>query len=363
MVSVRQKGEMNFKEKKMKKLMFVIAAVAMMATSAYAADWNFYGSARVEHWWTETDTINTGTTVDQLTTGLVGNGRIGAKVKVSDELAGRFEYSDSVGLRLLYGTWNFGAGSLTVGQDYGPVYIGYSSQVALGDANMLATGAAYSSRVAQIKLTFGGFEIAAVSPSTGTDGAAVTSTEVSMPAIEAAYTMDINNVSIKLAGGYQTYEATSGGRVYDIGSYVVAAGAKATMGPFWVAGNLMAGENIGNLISCDTDNTNVYNKGTTTNNGYATINATSVSDNEAFGYQLVVGYMLNEMFSFEAGYGAITTELDNTNVDDDASTYYVQAKVTLAPGVYVIPEVGVFDGEETNDFETTYYGVRWQINF
>lgn len=47
---------------------------------------------------------------------LHGNSRIGARVKVSDSVNGRFEYGalNGVNLRILWGEWNFGAGSLGV---------------------------------------------------------------------------------------------------------------------------------------------------------------------------------------------------------------------------------------------------------
>jgi len=52
-----------------------------------------------------------------------GHARIGAKVKVSDKLTGQFEYEALGGkanLRILWGEWNFGAGSLGIGQQYTP---------------------------------------------------------------------------------------------------------------------------------------------------------------------------------------------------------------------------------------------------
>jgi hypothetical protein len=46
-------------------------------------------------------------------------------------------------------------------------------------------------------------------------------------------------------------------------------------------------------------------------------------------------------------------------------TYYVQSTITLAPGVFITPEIGMFDGKEdgAGNFETMYYGAKWQINF
>ena len=86
------------------------------------------------------------------------------------------------------------------------------------------------------------------------------------------------------------------------------------------------------------------------------------------GFTFCAGYKVNDMFSFEAGYGYSEGELDQAGaVEDDAQAYYVQAKITLAPGVYIVPEIGVIDelndstGAEQSD--TLYYGAKWQINF
>ncbi|MCF8136214.1 MAG: hypothetical protein K9K63_02785, partial [Desulfotignum sp.] len=107
----------------MKKLMVLVAALALVAGSAMtaaAADWNFYGSARIATFFVDQENnvaSNNPAYVDtsSYNQGLQGNSRIGASVKVSDELTGGFEYGTGVNVRKLYGEWNFGAGSLLVG--------------------------------------------------------------------------------------------------------------------------------------------------------------------------------------------------------------------------------------------------------
>jgi len=146
----------------MRKLVSAIAALAMVATfamSAAAADWNFYGSARIETFYQENGT-------DEFSMDQAGNSRIGATVKVSDELTGRFEYGsgDNASIRLLYGEWNFGGGTLTVGQDYTPISLtsGYSQQFKNANTGLIGYGMPYAGRVPQLKLTFGNFSIAAI---------------------------------------------------------------------------------------------------------------------------------------------------------------------------------------------------------
>jgi hypothetical protein len=354
----------NEKEKKMKKLMVLVAALALVAGSAMtaaAADWNFYGHARVSTFFVDVEEqVAGGVDTTNYEQGLQGNARIGAIVKVSDELTGGFEYGTGVNVRKLYGEWNFGAGSLLVGQTYTPLNYFYSNQVYGDDNDMLAQGAVYSGREDMIRLKFGGFEIAVLGPNDDDLGFGF-DTETSMPAIEANYNLVMDRFSMNLGAGYQTYEllGTPTGD-HDVDTYVVTLGAKTTFGPAYIGGNVYMGENVGNMIAVSLDGDNVWG------DGYADWDGTNVVDNEALGYAIAAGFKANDMFAFEAGYGYVEVEEMGGALDDnEVQTYYVQSTITLAPGVFITPEIGMFDGEEdgAGNFETLYYGAKWQINF
>ncbi|MCA1793027.1 MAG: porin [Desulfobacteraceae bacterium] len=337
----------------MKKLMVLVAALALVAASAMtaaAADWNFYGSARVQTFYVDSDLADTTNYVQ----GLNGNSRIGANVKVSDELTGRFEYGTGVNVRLLYGQWNFGAGSLLVGQTYSPLNMFYSNQVINADNNLLPQGGVYSGREAMIQLSFGGFEIAALAPSTPAI-TGLAGTETDFPAIEASYVLKMDAFSAKLAGGYQTYEI--GG--LDVDSYVVALGAKMDMGAYYVGGNVYIGENAGTLMAVSVDGDAAFSG----NDALPQYNAAtnSIEDNDNMGYMIAAGFRANDMLAFEAGYG--WAETDVAGVENEVQAYYVQSTISLAPGVFITPEIGMFDGDEAGSEETLYYGAKWQINF
>ncbi len=344
------------KEKKMKKLIVAIAALAMFASSAYAADWNFYGSARM---WTFSSDVEVNNDSDRNTNWeLSPYSRIGANVKVSDELIGRFEYgivsgSESVRLRLLYGEWNFGSGSLTVGQDYERIYLAYSNQVYDG-LGLGGFGDAYNGRSPQLKLKFGEFQIALIKPYSTALGTNSTSTEVTIPKVQARYTFRFDNASVRIVGGYATYEETLfDGSEEDISAYFVGVGADASFGAFRLAGNIGFGENSGMLVAVDTGS------GV---DGHAVVSDTAVGDTETMGFNIIAGYTVNDMFALEAGYGWIEEDFDGGG-DDEAQSYYLQAPITLAPGVVVTPEVGIIDYDEDAQGETTYFGAKWQINF
>ncbi len=335
----------------MKKLIVLVVAMVMVATSAYAAEWNFYGSARVMTWWTTAEATGAAD-VDAFNMAQQSNSRIGAKVKVSDELSGHFEYGNGINSRIIYGEWNFGGGSLLIGQTYSPLCMFYSNQVYDEDYGMIVWGAAYSGRNPMIRLTYGDFEVALL-PVSASDvvDSGTSATEISSPAIEASYGIKFGNLGLKIAGGYQTYEINDGTTSWDIDSYVIALGASFNVGPGYIKATGYTGENPGGLISSWVG-------------GGATTTGTVVNNREQVGFMVAMGGKFNDMLSVEFGYGQVRSELDNVALsDDDVKTYYAQAAITVAPGVYIIPEIGVIDNEEAGTTETTYFGAKWQINF
>ncbi len=334
------------------------AAFMVFAMPAFAADWSFYGSARVSTFQTNVDNFAAEDT-DNYSTALQGNSRIGAKVNVRDDLTGMFEYGTSgggVNLRHIYGEWDFGAGKFLVGQTDGPLSWGYSNQVWDSDSNLNNQGVVDSGRTPMLRLTFGDFQIAAVETDSNDLGTGYT-TETGLPAIEAFYSYSLNSMTFEFGAGYNSYDLVNAGVTYSVDSYVVAAGAKFNFGRAYLNGTVFVGENAGNLIAISVDGDN------SGDDGYAVISGTRVLDNDCMGYGLVAGYVFNDMLTFESGFGYVKTDLDEAASDDTEEAYYLNATVTLAPGVFFVPEIGRIDGMETGDKETTYYGVKWQINF
>lgn len=348
--------------------MIMVAALAMFASSAHAADWNFYGSARVETWY-ETTAVDNTPDVDGLDWSLNGGSRIGANVKVSDELSGRFEYGASdgnVNVRLLYGEWNFGAGSLLVGQDWTPLVMWNSNQV-WADNGLWGVGEYGGHRLAQIKFKMGGFRLAFMAPDVdfantagGDLNSAVTtpySTEVKIPAIGLKYIYSADNYNLKALAGYSSFEILNTAGDKSVDSYVLGVGADISFGALWIGASIHGGSNVGNLG-------NEWVNNTYTGAGYASYDGTTLKDNDAIGYEFVIVYTVNDMFGFEAGYGYCETELDATvSTKDKVDSYYLQAPITLAPGVVITPEIGVADWKEAGQEKTTYFGATWRVAF
>ncbi len=344
--------------KKMKKLIVLAASFVLVATfamTAAAADWNFYGSALIETFWTDSETIDTGESTDGFDLKLNGDSHIGASVKVSDELSGKFEYGTEVDLRHLYAEWNFGAGSLLVGQTDSPLYISSTSTIAGGDTG----GGVSSGRHPMLRLKFGNFEMAAVVPE---DNDAIDGDNTyTLPAIEASYALSFDRFSLKAAGGYQTYETTEDSvNYYDVDAYVLALGGSAEFGMGYIKGNVFTGQNASNMISVNVDITDASDPAAlpidTGDDG-------DIDDVDDFGYLLVVGAKLNDMFTVEAGYGYSDSQRESDTEENEVSSYYLQSTVTIAPGVSVIPEICVIDGDEDGEQEKITFGARWKIDF
>ena len=403
----------------MKKFLVIAVLLVFFTGSAYAAaEWNFYGSARISTFYSNIDDnpFQAGSPhTSDYEQDLNGNARIGANVKVSDTLTGQFEYgtkSDEM-VRILWGEWDFGAGSLGVGQHYTPLLMPYSNQVYNiyaredGDTNMSLFGMLYGKRKPMIRLKFGTFQIAAVQTKTtvanygttdNTTGVIVgdtpvgyayltaeqPDTEVTLPSIQAKYRYDFDAGHLNFAGGYQAFDVLDGGQSYDVTSYVLALGGRLNAGGFYFKGNLWGGQNVGNMadivttgsivssaegITGDLDGSGLgfaqWSDGTvSTSLGGAGGFTKGIIDNDAIAALIVVGYEIRKGLYLEAGYGYTQTKLDVAGAEKEkCKTMYLQSTIFLAPGVFLTPEVGFSDFDEPDQAEISYFGIKWQINF
>ncbi len=233
----------------------------------------------------------------------------------------------------------------------------FSGQVYGSDSGMDPYGGVDAKRKAMLQLTFGNFKIAAISPETSDLEDTTDTTEVKMPKVEVSYKLNFDSGYVSMAGGAQTYDLTDTGTSleHDVTSYVLALGGQVKFDAAYLGGDFWVGQNVGPYdYNIDPD-------------GDPEIVGNSLMDNDAYGFMVAAGYKLNPVFSFEAGYGYVVAEVDNSNFDDDTVTYYLQSTVTLAPGVFFVPEVGRVDKAEDNtgtaEADTVYAGIKWQINF
>jgi hypothetical protein len=373
----------------MKKFTILMAAIALVCFSvpAMAVDWNFYGNARMETFWTSEDLKDVGPKSTDFRWDLQSNSRLGANVK-ADHIKAQFEFgtgggpgdasngSDgSVSTRRLYGVWNFGAVTLKVGKDYSPMTEFVSSQVFDTDLGLLEFGAPYAGRPGQIALGFGGFEVAFITPKTNVDlesetGVAADGDEKRIiPKLEASYGMSFDAWNFKIMGGYQYYSLkdvdslTNPGDTNDISvtSYTIAGSGMFNFGPAYVGAQAQYGRNSGNArwgMSYKGWDEAGWDGDDDTN------------DVDSMGGILVVGMKMSDMLSFELGGGYMVNDPKDADVNDEKTksySVYLNSTIALAPGVFIVPEVGMLsfgnNPEDEDQGSQFYLGAKWQINF
>jgi len=410
----------------MKKMFILVLALVMAfaALPAFAqdkADWAFYGSVRMWTAWEGVDDTtppqlsnsgffpvastaavarNVGGSVlddDEMSYLLQGNSRIGANVKWGN-VGGRFEYghSTTANLRLLYGTWNFGAGTLLLGQDYGPYFYLVSGLCGPGGAecNGIGFGSIYTGRTPQIKLIFGGLQVAIERPelqqsftlaypagtgavqsisAVATSNAALqTDRDQTLPRLAASYTFNLGPAQIFLGGIYNSYTQhfTRAGQdaEHDVDGWLLGAGTKMAFGPFYVNATVQYGENPNNAAGpwfTLYPSVNLYNSA-----------LDQSEDSEYMAAQLILGFKVMDSLVIEGGVIWQSGEVDDVIVagrswKQDTWSYYIGFGWSPAKNVFIVPEFGIIDynqlevdGQSDIDYgKLTWLGIKWQINF
>ncbi len=420
----------------MKKMFILVLALVMTfaALPAFAqdkADWSFYGSVRMWTAWESVDEdtpnqlSNSGffpvaaTTAkaigysvsgdqgdDEFAYLLQSNSRIGANVKWGN-IGGRFEYghTTTANLRLLYGTWNFGAGTLLVGQDYGPYFYLVSGLCGPGggECNGIGFGSIYSGRNPQLKLIFGGFQVAIVKPAQvssfapsaalvtafsggapltanstifqnnqTTAGTGFQDVDFTLPKLEASYTFNLGPAQLFVGGIYNKYtEVYNIGGVEtenDVDGWALGAGTKMSFGPFYANATFQIGSNVNNSGSGP-----VTMFPTVQFYAPQAIPAISTAAGESqdadyLAAQLILGFKLTDSMVFEGG-----VVWQNGSYDDLEQTtwvYYIGFGWSPAKNVFIVPEFGIIDYKKLETTagdvsfgDLTWFGIKWQINF
>jgi hypothetical protein len=386
----------------MKKFIIVLAACALVVAFTVPAmakmEWSFYGSARIHTTvndvsWEQTNwgAVNVREFDDtDFMLDLQGNSRFGAWAR-SEDIVGRVELGHSAGAfttRLLYGIWKLGWGDLFFGQTYTPAASQFlSNQVWGGDIDLLGSGAAYGGRLPQIKLevpfTNGLFEVGLIRPNApqrlavgnviNGNAVAFIDTDTTFPKVEARVAYKIGPAQLRLGGGWNTYEAVgidviNAENELDVDAWFITGDVQLGFGPFYL--------NVGGNVGQNPAEYGLLQTSTAFLGGFAaTYDATinDIQDVDWWGVVAVAGFKVNDMLSFEAGYGHNAQDIDVAGVsfETDTNTYYINASITPIKGVTIVPEVGYVDlGDmeisnalDVDQGDITYYMVKWQIDF
>jgi hypothetical protein len=360
----------------------MVLIVSLLALPAMAADWSFYGSQRMATFYVADDfgdvTRADGENDDWgLRWELQTNSRIGARVK-ADKVTGHIELalkgSDGgdidVGTRRAYGMWNFADNMyLKVGKDYSAANRLISNQVFNNDDGLQGSGEFYTRRPGQLGLEFGTFRLGFITNALNTTGGiapADSDVDWNLPKVEASYLLKFGSFDIRPFGGVQYFKVESGASTLtddlDIWSYVIGVDSTINIGAFFIAGQVSYGQNWtnanwgGSVVSAATSSA-------------ASLDGTD-DTNDAITWmaELVLGFKPTTNLRFELGAGYRNDDPDSPGSDNDEMwVVYGQAAVTLAPGVFLIPEVGYYDKMDNaagNDEGHQWYaGAKWQIDF
>jgi hypothetical protein len=374
----------------MKKLI-AIFAVLLFAAPAMAADWSFYGSARVSTFYVDQDygdaPVN-GQDDDQGTRWYSqGNSRLGAKVK-ADKVSGQIELAlgeggfgedTAVSTRRAYGTWKFSDNAfLKIGKDYSPVTDFISNQWYDSDADLLGNGNFYGRRPVGATLGLGDFELAALATSygtfTGTSGGGVNGVtggdaDSYFPRIEASYMLKLGAGYIKPFAGFQYYIIDANGigtptDDIDVYSYVVGVSTSWNIGAFSLGGQVSYGMNQGSVTGWSTGSN-------ARSSSQAYLDGTDdIADVYTLQALIVPALKFSDTLRFEAGFGFRQDNADGApgfSQKDEVWVGYLQAMITMAPGVFLCPEVGYYDFMDNvrgDDQGSLWYaGAKWQIDF
>jgi hypothetical protein len=318
--------------------------------------------------------------------------RFGANFK-SEKITGKFELdarpgqggmtdniessdgSSKIGamrLRFLWGQWDFGAGKLMIGHNY-PLYDAPASGINFYSGGLQKWGGVGHdwARTSQLRLTFGDFRLAFMQTDTTetTPSAKFEEINVRFPRIEARYDMKRENYSFNFIGGWQTYEiedrltptfglGTKASK--NINSYVLAVRGRANFGPLYAGLCLTYRQNGDN-----------YGAWTVSLKEKAVFEGNDLKNATAWGLVASLGWKINDRWFLEASHATLNSKQDTSlDNEDDAMVWALLVRMTVVPGVYIIPELIyqdnkdlIYNGISINQGDKTIVGVYWRIDF
>ncbi|MFY9111500.1 MAG: porin [Bacteriovoracaceae bacterium] len=342
-------------------------------------NWSFYGKAQLSTFYNDNnsrDVSGNDTSDESLRWDSQCNARIGAnwthenlsanvELGLDDDFYG--EGGTGVRTRTAYGSYDFGSGAVTIGQDWTPLNsIVYSNQVVLDDLDLIGYGTIWEVWSPQIKIRTHGFEIALVEEDGSADipGADTFDVDVLMPKIEGAYHFVGDKYFADVFGGFFSYkieDVTAGGVNYGeetVNCWALGIGGGVNIDPAYVKASVYMARNEINLGLIHAEA-----KG-------AKIDAATgeLVNEDSLGALLVAGAKIDK-YSVEAGVGYVTAEYDESGSEkNDAMSAYINATIPIYGTFFVVPEVGMFDYLDGSDGEDehrdgVYFGAKWQLDF
>ncbi len=369
----------------------LVLTLALFLAAPAMAEVEPYGSARLLTGWYNYDSNVDGVDDDNyLVWGLSDISRFGAKFKTGD-LGGRVEFGfrgegNATYSRLLYGTWDFGGGTLLVGQDWTP-YTFWSDQIApkydLGGDHMpydaengfIGYGCLWDSRQPQVKLKLkNGFYAALIEPATRSEqnwedyiwdkfAVAVPDVDVdtTMPKICVGYEFKTEGLMLNPGVVYNTYNVESDTADFDetINSWLIYVNGKAGLAMADLQWSVHYGQNPTDV--------GLWNREDAASAGLDADG--DVENSTSYGGYLQVAFNVDPA-TITLGYGYVQSKNDEHPLGDDTDaqqSYFVNCKLPIADNFFVVPELSYYDhmddpaGEEEAD--AWYAGLLWRMDF
>ena len=321
-------------------------------------------------------------------------GMMGINFK-ADCFTAKFEINDgagaanSVDIRHIYGSYNFGMGSILIGHTWD---IGYLSCIPCLNADLglvpwVHKGGvpATQAREAQIRLTFpttfGVLNFAFQTPQTTAPDSNILGApldyETELPAFRAQWiTKPLGPVMFILFFGYNSYEAVYNPVVatqemrWDIDSTVYTGQAIANFGPFGI--KFMLGRSY-NAENYSTDVNPVYNWGAYIYQNPVT-GGYSLHDSELNTWMVELAYRATKNITIKFVYGEDDEQLDfpGTSWEWQTDAWGLMFDITVCPGFQIIPQYQAVDlgVRNTNGIDAAIdagdahlIGIQWRFTF
>lgn len=377
----------------MKKIGVTLLAVTLALFFALPATAEFesYGSARLLTGWYNYDPNIDGVDDDSYAVWELSDiSRFGAKFKTGD-LGGRVEFGlrgegNDTYSRLIYGTWDFGGGTLLVGQDWTP-YTFWSDQIAPkydlpgdhmpydAENGFIGYGCLWDSRQPQIKLKLrNGFYAALIEPATRSEGdwqvyiwdkfsvfVPDVDVDTTLPKICVGYEFKTEGLMLNPGVVYNTYNVESDSYDFDetINSWLVYVNGKAGLAMADLQWSVHYGQNPTDV--------GLWNREDAAS---AEMDADGdVENSTSYGGYLQVAFNVDPA-TITLGYGYVQSENDEHPLGDDTDaqqSYFINCKLPIADNFFVVPEFSYYDhmddpaGEEEAD--AWYAGLLWRMDF
>jgi hypothetical protein len=390
-----------------------LTLAVLLAAPAMAASITPYASMRLGTYWVDhdfNDYVPGWTTDDDdssLMIDIADISRFGAKGQVGDiygvvelglvgqENTNEYTWSAAGGdnlavyTRLLYGKWDFGGGTLLIGQDYTPVtYV--SSQQGPGIFDdmrntsydlqnaFIGVGCLWDSRVPQIRLNLdNGFYVMIAQNDDGTPQMATPGGDIDLAVPKTVVGFNYKTEGLYLGPGfaYQSYEYDDGVGVFDddITSWFLFLHGKVDLGAVALKFTGHYGENLGDYaISGRSNPYGPLLPATTTafNPSRAVVVGDDVEDAECFGGWIQAAFPL-DTGTLTLGWGYSSSENDDLvapfDEADELMGYFVNYKIPITDNFSATPEFDYWDGMEnaagTDDPDHWALGITWQMDF